>query len=454
MEQQPSHIDVQEAFNPELRQAQQEWDAYLNSRPYVDGDGKAHDPSNGQYINPDSFFDAHRQEIENTSPADDYEKMTVTTLARKLGEAEYNQDKTSQQNISDVILEKLSQQEELLSRRNKGHDVKKESEKLWDMVMSIKDKEKARLQEDSAKEKDEPKQNTQAEHEKIQARKVNIALGSKVRVLRSSGEMEDDWEVAFMEDADNSDGSEFAIVTKTLEDGRYLSKYVSIDKLKSWQPPADEGTEEEAAKEPAKPEDEGSKQEVSDDEEDQEVATQELGKDDGSEELSDTSEEGRRARVKRLMGKAAKAIRSVPLLVAVKTQTSLERARNYYSDEERGKKRKIMSGVIGAVALAGIGAGIYLDLKSGGGITHQTQPHGRHGEGFPGHKLHKAILKEGQNPWPLSKQELIRRGNAAPTNAQIEAYDKRMARLNANVYSYYGDSAEHIPAGTELKLPQ
>jgi hypothetical protein len=71
-----------------------------------------------------------------------------------------------------------------------------------------------------------------------------------------------------------------------------------------------------------------------------------------------------------------------------------------------------------------------------------------------GHAHGTVTERNGQNPWVVSEQQLRAQGNAHATASQVEAFDKQMAAANPDVYSYAGDSAEHIPAGTELKVPR
>ena len=96
-------INVQEAFDPELRQAQADMNAYAETR-YQDQDanGSFHDPENGQFINADEYFDAQR--AAHAEEGQTYEDMSMPDLARKLAEAEHHGDKTSSENISDVLL--------------------------------------------------------------------------------------------------------------------------------------------------------------------------------------------------------------------------------------------------------------------------------------------------------------------------------------------------------------
>jgi hypothetical protein len=165
------------------------------------------------------------------------------------------------------------------------------------------------------------------------------------------------------------------------------------------------------------------------------------------------------------------------------------RAAGYYGNTEKGRRRKLGT----AAAIIGAGALAYLELKGGGASQHVADrpktgvnpldvqspadlpkppqaglnPGGPsaapslidHVPGtHPGSESHKALetftVQDGQNPWTISEHQLKLHGFHHPSPAQIEAYDKQMAGLNPDVYSYSGDSSEHIDVGTKLKLPK
>ncbi len=121
----PEQINADHAFNPEARQAQQQMNLYVESRPYQDENGSIHSPEGGQSINVDSYFDAKREDhyqegIEATS----YEDMTMTELSRKLGDAELAADKTMADDILDVLLEKIDEHvEKAQSTHDKTDDI-------------------------------------------------------------------------------------------------------------------------------------------------------------------------------------------------------------------------------------------------------------------------------------------------------------------------------------------
>ncbi len=119
-----------------------DWAKYLDSRP------ESADNSNQ----------------ESVDEVDTYEKSSISQLARLLGEAEYNDDKTSMGNISDVLIGKMDKVAEGLSDKAEGastnfkHDDEvNPRQAFYDRVMSIKD---AKIAELKAKEEANKAQNT------------------------------------------------------------------------------------------------------------------------------------------------------------------------------------------------------------------------------------------------------------------------------------------------------
>lgn len=139
-------INVQEAFDPELRRAQEEMDIYTENRPYEDENGNVRSPD-GAVVNAESYFDEQRSIAEETSDVA-YEDMSMPDLARKLADAEHNNDRTTAENVNDALLEKLAAEEEKYltavgERGAENNDLR--GDQLWNRVMSIKDKELERL---------------------------------------------------------------------------------------------------------------------------------------------------------------------------------------------------------------------------------------------------------------------------------------------------------------------
>lgn len=174
----------------------------------------------------------------------------------------------------------------------------------------------------------------------------------------------------------------------------------------------------------------------------------------------------------------------------------MHRMGEYFSDDEKGRRRKGAAAVAGALVLAGVA---YLELKGvstggsragdvtvapgvkphhhdiikhstehypaatstdGGTSQAQVQEHVRSstdgGTTVPQAGKPKATteLQPGQNPWTVSEHRLHELGNAHPTATQIEHFDQEMAKLNPDKYHYFGDSSEEMPVGTKLVMPR
>lgn len=188
-----------------------------------------------------------------------------------------------------------------------------------------------------------------------------------------------------------------------------------------------------------------------------------------------------RQRAKQMLGKANEMIHDVSVMTLVVAQTKAENVREYYADREAGSRRKKISGAIAGVLA--VGAATYFGTKGlmPTGASHQHAAEAvsnhvpRHASlaAFPGdtsptdagarHMAHvtqgahqtgaTVTVHEGENPWTISEHHLMATGSTHPDPAQIEAYDRDMAHVNSNVYTYGSDSSRHIPVGTELKLP-
>jgi len=435
-------INVQEAFEPELRQGQPDMDAYTNTRPYQDENGRVHHPHTGNFVDADKFFDAQRQDLEQQHIEKAYEEMSMGELAAKLadarshedrstaqeinevfldkmkvedvsmpdvarylGDAEYAEDEPMVQSISDVLLGKLSEFEEKHhSERDVEHSGER-SDQIWDRIMGIKDRHVAQLRQKDQEQEDEV----------VDGEFVGHALPA----AEESPQLTAGNHAIELDEAEVVDGE--------IVDDDHANDHTSEDST------ADEPTQEH---------------EINDD-----LGTEPTEPMDVP--ISDPSVGGRRARARDIMGRIGRAIRNAPLLMYVKAQSANDSRREYFNDPEKGTKRSFRAGMVaGALVLTGAGVA-YLELKGGSGVSSH-----HHDIGNTLHHAHKhhhhaeATLREGQNPWSVSDHEEIIHGVAHPTNHQIEDYDRAMAALNPNKYSYFGNSSEHLRTGTKLKLPR
>lgn len=155
-------IDVDAAFSPEKRQEQAEMGIYEDNRPGLNEAGIAVGPNGNalpvpEGMDPDAtqeeinkaatnaYFDNQRGIADAHSPAHKkYEDMTTVELAGKLGEAEYYGDKTIEQDIGDILLDRLEVEEEKIKDDTYFREGEP-MEALWNSVMSIAEKKKEQL---------------------------------------------------------------------------------------------------------------------------------------------------------------------------------------------------------------------------------------------------------------------------------------------------------------------
>lgn len=129
--------DADLVFNPGLRNdpgrkiAQKSWETYLGPRP------------SSAMIDPKNHFDSQREHHkQQTLEEGAYENMGMTELARKLGAAELYDDKTTQDDILDVLLEKIDAHvAQAKQSHGSKHDENDDIHGAWlDRLMQVKDK--------------------------------------------------------------------------------------------------------------------------------------------------------------------------------------------------------------------------------------------------------------------------------------------------------------------------
>jgi serine/threonine protein phosphatase PrpC len=158
----PETIDVDAAFNPEKRHAQAEMDVYEENRPGLNEAGAAVAPDGSELKPPkgmdledatqeeinkaaaDAYFDGQRKVAKDHSQIS-YEDMSVTALAHKLGEAEHNGDKTTEDSVTEVLLEKMGEEETRIAANEDGTETEARQDNLWDSVIAAKDLKKRQL---------------------------------------------------------------------------------------------------------------------------------------------------------------------------------------------------------------------------------------------------------------------------------------------------------------------
>lgn len=120
---------------------------YDENRPYQDSNGAVHSPIDGNFINSDEYFDKQRTTHEENLQTP-YEEMGMLELARELAKAELAEDRTSTENISDVLIDKLAYQADVFHGKVEGSgqsgavkdgEVVDPADALWSRVMGYKD---------------------------------------------------------------------------------------------------------------------------------------------------------------------------------------------------------------------------------------------------------------------------------------------------------------------------
>lgn len=102
-------INVDHAFDPEARQAQADLDAYMDSRPYEDDKGNAHDAETGSFIKKDDFrYGENDKHYETTLEEGDYSSESLDQLAQRVAEARARGDKTGVNDAEELFFDKFN----------------------------------------------------------------------------------------------------------------------------------------------------------------------------------------------------------------------------------------------------------------------------------------------------------------------------------------------------------
>lgn len=183
--------------------------------------------------------------------------------------------------------------------------------------------------------------------------------------------------------------------------------------------------------------------------------------------ITDTSPQGRKSRLHKLFSRASDAWYSL----GAKATNALHSASEYYSDEQLGKRRKVVSVVAGALALGGM----VVLAKYGVGVHHAVEAAPQPTGSNNGNGVNEALgagtglapksvspetastitLAHGGNPWEISRHQLELQGVHNPTNAQIEAYDLKLGKANGySTWAEWTRKARTLRDGAVLKLPK
>ncbi len=181
--------DVDNAFDPEHRKAQAEWDTYLDSRPYEEN-GKVKNPDTGKKIkNTDKYFDKKReQHAKDSNKA--YESMTPYELTYKIAQAKFNGDKTTEQSLYDALLDKIDE-EENKSEEDKNSNPQRDNRDLYAEYDHRIDEVFQRLHEN---EQTKQAESAEAEAEQNEADAARAAILDPANVEELRAELAEDSE--------------------------------------------------------------------------------------------------------------------------------------------------------------------------------------------------------------------------------------------------------------------
>lgn len=204
--------DVDAAFDPEKRQAQQDWDNYLAGRNYKDGNGSVHDAETGRFAkdlnseSEDEYYNRIHEQAESTVDAR-FADASLFEIADMVRNAKKDGDRTTADDAFDAFAEKF--------------DAMREKYGWTEETTNVRMDRFAAIMEGDAVA-DNARENTQTS--------PSFEKGQQVRVLRTSGDLENDWTVQSVEDG-------VARVTKPSPDGDgTLVKDIPVVDLANAQP--------------------------------------------------------------------------------------------------------------------------------------------------------------------------------------------------------------------------
>ena len=146
------------------------------------------------------------------------------------------------------------------------------------------------------------------------------------------------------------------------------------------------------------------------------------------EPVEDASAQGLRSRVKRIFDSVSKRLG----IIQANIYNTVQQKSQEQAEEGWTTRRKLMGYAIGATVAAGAVVLAYKGLSGHHGAESAVPtPTGTGGSGA-GHEAAKHVvsLHQGQNPWTVSEHQLKLHGIHNPTDAQIQAYDEKLLKLN------------------------
>jgi len=193
-------------------------------------------------------------------------------------------------------------------------------------------------------------------------------------------------------------------------------------------------------------------------------------------EITDSSPKGLRARVKRIFAKGHDMLSSATSYANTKYTMGLQRSKEYFGDEEKGKKRKVVAWGLGAVAAVAAGVALYKGIDvgqhhtkdahdaaptvspSGGGsaaghhsaatLAGASQGHEAAHHAAQAHAEAATLHYRGDTIWTEVKRHLTEQNGKKPSNAEVLKHTR--ATLKANGLTW--GQARRLPIGYEFRI--
>lgn len=164
LERQKQEAAVSEWVDHTNEQSLDDFKEYLQTRPNEDNNGKIHHPGNGQFMKEedvDRYFEEKREnhyeqslETDEQGDSNRYEDMSMTELAKWLGVAEAQGDRTKAGDLQDVLLEKMVERSEKYKLSQEMQDA------LQDRMLKLKEEAAGQVNGHDAAKEDNSKKHT------------------------------------------------------------------------------------------------------------------------------------------------------------------------------------------------------------------------------------------------------------------------------------------------------
>jgi len=177
------------AFEAGNQQSYDDWNSYLEARPFQDNKGNVHNPGNGQFIGTNGdYFDQKRGEHYEQILGDtkvDYEAMSMSELAKEAAHAEVGNDQTKFAELDGILSAKVEGFADGVKTSRNPNGLSDESrEAMHVRIRKLVDKEKNKLTQDTPSDDT----NNEPAQEEIRGHVLNnITVSQEVRKARQEG---------------------------------------------------------------------------------------------------------------------------------------------------------------------------------------------------------------------------------------------------------------------------